>query len=97
MSRLKERTHRAHVPAQRAQEPAVPVAAPAGPAPAGVPAEHATPRHRVVVAAVAAALAATAVIWGASSLADGTTEPTAPGIETPFQFRPMAGGVPFGP
>lgn len=103
MSRvLKERAHRAHLPAPRAEEPgaAPPTAVAPGlavPAPVAAPAEHANPRHGVLVAAAAAVLAATAVVWGASSLADGTAEPTAPAADVEFQWRPLTGGVPVGP
>lgn len=106
MSRLlKERTHRTHVPAPRAAQPAERLPAPPlsgaaagpGPGPTAGPAASGVLGHRVVAVAVAAMLVATAVIWTASSLADGTTTTTPPAADVPFEYRPLTGGVPFGP
>lgn len=93
---LKERTHRTHVPAPRTAEPAERLLAPAVPDAAAGPAPSAALRHRTVAVAVAAMLVATAVVWTASSLADGTTT-TTPAVDVPFEYRPLTGGVPFGP
>ena len=105
MSRLKERTHRTHVPGPRAAQPAERLPTPplsgaaAGPAPAPAagPAASGIFGHRVVAVAVAAMLAATAVIWTASSVSDGTTATTPPVADLPFEYRPLTGVVPFGP